>query len=60
MYAAGRSVIEVFRGDLSRGYAIGDLITNAQMISLLVFIGAAYAYYRLGKEPRYRIRKVSV
>jgi phosphatidylglycerol:prolipoprotein diacylglycerol transferase len=57
MYSAGRSVIEVFRGDLSRGYAIGDIVTNAQLVSFLIFAAAAYAYFRLGKDPRHRVRK---
>ena len=53
-YAAGRGVIELFRGDLARGFVIKDVLSNSQFISLLV-IGAALYFYakwkRKGKLP---------
>ena len=52
LYAIGRSVIEVFRGDLERGFIIDNFMSNSQFISLLVFFGAGYVYYRLWKKDR--------
>lgn len=57
MYSIGRSVIEVFRGDLSRGYAIGNIISNAQLVSFIVFCVALYVYVRLKKNPKYKVRQ---
>lgn len=45
LYSIGRFVIEYFRGDESRGYVIGDAISNSQFIGL-IFIGVAIYYYR--------------
>lgn len=52
LYAIGRSVIEIFRGDLARGYVIDGVISNSQFISLLVFFGAGYVYFRLWKKQK--------
>ncbi len=52
LYAIGRSVIEVFRGDLERGFIIDNIMSNSQFISLLVFFGAGYIYYRLWKKDK--------
>ncbi len=52
LYAVGRSIIEIFRGDLDRGYVVDHLISNSQFISLLVFIGAAWVYGRLRKKQK--------
>ncbi len=45
-YAAGRGVIEMFRGDLSRGFVIPDILSISQLISLLVIVGALFFYVR--------------
>ncbi len=47
IYPAGRIIIEIFRGDISRGYVIGEWITNSQFISFFVFLIALYYYLRL-------------
>lgn len=51
LYAFGRSVIEVFRGDLARGFVIDDILSNSQFISVLVIFAALYFYLRLRKKP---------
>lgn len=51
-YAAGRSVIEVFRGDLSRGFVIENYLSHSQFISLLVFLGGAVFYYNFSKKSK--------
>ncbi|MFY0600110.1 MAG: prolipoprotein diacylglyceryl transferase [Cyclobacteriaceae bacterium] len=45
LYAIGRSVIEVFRGDLARGFIIEDVLSHSQFISILVVAAAAIAYF---------------
>lgn len=46
LYAVGRSVVEMFRGDISRGYIIPNILSNSQGIALIIFIVAAYFYMR--------------
>ena len=41
LYAAGRFVIEYFRGDVDRGFVLGDLFSTSQFIALLVAAAAA-------------------
>ncbi len=43
-YAAGRGVLEVFRGDVQRGFVIRDILSNSQLISLAVMVMALFAY----------------
>ncbi len=52
LYASGRSIIEIFRGDVRRGYIIEGVISHSQFISLLL-IAFAVGYYFL------RMRKSS-
>jgi len=51
VYPIVRSVIEMFRGDLVRGFVIEGLLSTSQFISLLLFISALVAL-------RFRMRKV--
>jgi len=44
LYAMVRSVIELFRGDLERGFVINDVLSTSQFISLLVVAVAIYFY----------------
>jgi phosphatidylglycerol---prolipoprotein diacylglyceryl transferase len=47
-YPVIRSVVEIYRGDLIRGFVINGLFSTSQFISLLVFIVASCALvYRL-------------
>lgn len=52
LYAIGRSVIEIFRGDLDRGFIIDGILSNSQFISLLIFTGALIVYIRLAKRSK--------
>lgn len=47
LYAIGRAVIELFRGDIERGFIIQDYLSNSQFISLLLISGATYFYVKL-------------
>lgn len=44
VYATGRGMLELVRGDLERGFLIQDYVTNSQFISLLIIGGAVYFY----------------
>ncbi len=50
LYALGRSVIEVFRGDIQRGFVIADVLSNSQFISLLVIAAAIYFYVKFSRK----------
>lgn len=52
LYAIGRSVLEVFRGDLERGFLIDNLLSNSQFISILMFSGALFFYIKLAKKAK--------
>ena len=43
-YAAGRGFLEIYRGDLSRGFVIEDYLSISQLISILL-IGVALYFY---------------
>jgi phosphatidylglycerol:prolipoprotein diacylglycerol transferase len=58
IYSIGRSIIEVFRGDLSRGFVIDSWLSHSQFISLLILIFSVFFYIKLGKkEPITDVRK---
>ncbi|MEJ2004919.1 MAG: prolipoprotein diacylglyceryl transferase [Cyclobacteriaceae bacterium] len=46
LYGIGRSVVEIFRGDESRGYIIDGILSHSQFISILVIAAAVYFYRR--------------
>lgn len=58
LYAAGRAVIEIFRGDVRRGFIIEDILSHSQFISLLIITGAAWAYMRLKRRQKTKGGKV--
>jgi phosphatidylglycerol---prolipoprotein diacylglyceryl transferase len=47
MYAVGRGVIEIFRGDIERGFLIEGLLSTSQFISILFIAGAGYFYVKV-------------
>lgn len=50
LYALGRSVVEVFRGDVSRGFVIEGYVSHSQFISLIVLLGSLYFYIQFKKR----------
>lgn len=50
MYAAGRSVIEIFRGDLRRGFIIDDVLSHSQFISIILITITVWTYLRFRKK----------
>jgi phosphatidylglycerol:prolipoprotein diacylglycerol transferase len=39
-YPIIRSIIEIFRGDLIRGFVIDGILSTSQFLSLIIFLGA--------------------
>ena len=52
IYPVGRIIIELFRGDISRGYLIDGILTNAQFVSLLIFLTALVFYNILSRKHK--------
>lgn len=52
VYAIGRGVLEIFRGDIERGFLIENILSNSQFISLLVISVALYFYIRLNRTKK--------
>lgn len=50
LYAAGRSVLEIFRGDEERGYVIGKYISHSQFIALVIIVITTFVYMRWSKR----------
>lgn len=49
-YAFGRGVLELFRGDIQRGFVIENILSNSQFISLIVITVAIFFYIRLKRK----------
>lgn len=49
-YATGRGVLELFRGDLARGFVIDGILSNSQFISLLIISVSLYFYVKLKRK----------
>lgn len=50
LYAVGRGIIEIFRGDEERGYIIDGLISHSQFISILVILVTGLVYLRFRRK----------
>lgn len=46
LYAIGRSINEIFRGDLSRGFIIEDVLSHSQFISIVLLVVSVWLYFR--------------
>lgn len=49
-YAVGRSIIELFRGDIERGFVIRNIVSNSQFISLLIISVTFFFYIKLKRK----------
>lgn len=52
LYAFGRSIIEIFRGDMKRGFIIGDYVSHSQFISLILVLVVGFFYLRLYRKSK--------
>ena len=49
-YAAGRSVLELLRGDVARGFIIEGVVSNSQLVSFLIVVTAIFFYLKLKQK----------
>jgi phosphatidylglycerol:prolipoprotein diacylglycerol transferase len=56
VYAVGRGVLEIFRGDIERGFLIENILSNSQFISIMVVSVALYFYIRLNRNKKLTTR----
>ncbi|MFZ6010959.1 MAG: prolipoprotein diacylglyceryl transferase [Bacteroidota bacterium] len=57
LYAAGRYILEFFRGDMARGFVIENLMSHSQSIALLMFGATIFVYQRWSKRNLVADRK---
>ena len=50
LYAFGRGIIEIFRGDIRRGFIIDEWLSHSQLISLILISIVGYFYIRQLKK----------
>jgi phosphatidylglycerol:prolipoprotein diacylglycerol transferase len=58
LYAAGRSIVELFRGD-PRGYWFWESVSSAQVIGVIAIICAVFFYIRIREKNRIDTKKES-
>ena len=52
LYAAGRFVLEYFRGDAARGTLFGGVLSTSQFIAILMLLSAVLLYPYLARKQR--------
>jgi phosphatidylglycerol---prolipoprotein diacylglyceryl transferase len=55
MYAIGRSILEIYRGDSARGFVIDEYLSHSQFIAFIVLLAVVWVYIRWSKrliQPR--------
>jgi phosphatidylglycerol:prolipoprotein diacylglycerol transferase len=50
LYAIGRSILEIFRGDVARGFIIKDYLSHSQFIALLIVLVSVIVYVKWSKK----------
>jgi phosphatidylglycerol---prolipoprotein diacylglyceryl transferase len=50
VYAIGRSILEIFRGDVARGFIIKDYLSHSQFIALLIVLVSIFFYVKWSKK----------
>ena len=52
LYAVGRGIIEIFRGDEERGYIIDNVLSHSQFISIIVILITIITYRKFKKKSK--------
>jgi phosphatidylglycerol:prolipoprotein diacylglycerol transferase len=50
MYAVGRSIVEIFRGDEARGFIFGGALSHSQFIAIMVIAVCVFFWVKLSKK----------
>jgi phosphatidylglycerol:prolipoprotein diacylglycerol transferase len=56
LYSIGRSIVEIFRGDIRRGFIIEDVLSHSQFIALLLIAACLWAYRSFSKRADLKIK----
>jgi phosphatidylglycerol:prolipoprotein diacylglycerol transferase len=59
LYSIGRSINEIFRGDVRRGFVIEDILSHSQFISIIIISATVWAYMKFNKKAKLRARAKS-
>lgn len=51
LYAIGRSINEIYRGDEARGFVMGGALSHSQFIAIILFAIAVFVWIRWKKRP---------
>ena len=54
LYATGRSIIEIFRGDEERGFIIDNVLSHSQFISIIVIAIVIWAYFKFMRKADFK------
>ncbi len=57
LYAAGRSILEIFRGDVERGFVIDNVLSHSQFISIIIIAIAVMAYFKIKIDTAIHVKK---
>ena len=52
LYAMGRSILEIFRGDEERGFIVDNYISHSQLIAFGLLLGVIYVYSIWSRKNR--------
>ena len=52
LYAIGRSILEIYRGDSARGFIIEDYLSHSQFIALILLGSGIYIYNLLARKNK--------
>jgi phosphatidylglycerol:prolipoprotein diacylglycerol transferase len=52
LYAAGRGILEIFRGDAARGFIIENVLSHSQLIALVLLAAGVYVYRVLSRKNK--------
>lgn len=58
LYAIGRSILEIFRGDTKRGFVVDNYISHSQLIAFVLILIAAYIYVVWSRKNKLINKKV--
>ena len=50
LYAVGRSVLEIFRGDTDRGFIIKDYVSHSQFVAFIIIVVVIFVYVRWARK----------
>ncbi|MFT5954596.1 MAG: phosphatidylglycerol:prolipoprotein diacylglycerol transferase [Cyclobacteriaceae bacterium] len=56
LYSIGRSIVEIYRGDLRRGFIIEDILSHSQFIALLLIAATLGAYRYFSQRSDLKVK----